>query len=211
VGLVSNRIIDYDVQIGLWEVTEDYETLLRITYLNDDDMQRLDNFKNINRKIESLSVRTLLQRMTHPKARIIYKNNSRKPFVADGSHNISISHSHNYTGILLSKEKKVGIDIEHMSHKIELLAHKFINEREKITDDPLKRRTHLYIHWCAKEALYKICDKEEINFQEHLTIEHFDLDTQGCIKGVVKNDSRNEEYKICYLLDNEYVIAYCAK
>ena len=209
-GLLINQEIEDGCRLGLWEITEDYETLFGMTYLNNDDLRRLNTFKNINRKVESLSVRALLQRMTRPDARIVY-NESRKPFLDDGSFNISVSHSHKYTSVLLGKNKLVGVDLEYMTYKINRLAHKFINEQEVISNHPLLRRKHLYIHWCAKEALYKICDKVDINFQDNLIIKPFDVGRQGDIIGLVDNNSRHEEYKMHYQIDNNYVLVYCAK
>jgi len=210
-GLLVNREIEEGCRLGLWEITEDYETLFQMTYLNDDDILRLNKFKNLNRKIESLSVRALLQQMTKRDARIVYKNQSHKPFLDDGSYNISVSHSNRYTSILLGKNKHVGVDLEYMSHEIEQLAHKFINNREVITDHPATRSEHLYIHWCAKETLYKICDKQNINFQENLTIMPFEVEQQGEIIGVIQNKSRIVEYKMRYILENNYVWVYCIK
>ena len=210
-GLLVNQDIGDGCKLGVWEITEDYETLFRTTNLCDEDIHRLNTFKNLNRKIESLSVRALLQQITQPNARIIYHQQSRKPYLFDGSYNISISHSHQRTSILLGKNKQVGVDLEFMSHHIEQLAHKFINNQEKVTNDPLLRRKHLYIHWCAKEALYKICDKLDINFQENLTINPFNVDVQGDIIGVVHNNYRNEEYKMHYQFENNYVLVYCVK
>ena len=210
-GIISNRIIEEGSRIGLWEIAEDYETLLRTTYLSDDDIQRLDTFKNENRKKESLSVRALLQQMTRHDARIVYCKNSRKPFLDDNSYNISITHSHKYTAILLNEKKQVGIDIEYMTHNIERVAHKFINEKEFVTNNPLNRREHLYVHWCAKEALYKICDKEDINFIEHLTIKPFEIGANGNITGIVNKDQRAEEYWMYYMIYDNYVLVYCIK
>ena len=210
-GLIINQEIEKGCRIGLWEITEDYETLFQMTYLNNEDIRRLNKFRNLNRKIESLSVRALLQQMTSPHARIVYNKHSHKPYLDDGSFNISVSHSHKYTSILLGKNRLVGVDLEFMSHDIERLAHKFINNREVITDHPLTRRQHLYIHWCAKESLYKICDKMDINFQENLTIKPFEVESQGDIIGVVHNDFRNEEYFLHYRIENNYVWVYCIK
>jgi 4'-phosphopantetheinyl transferase EntD len=202
--------VEEGCRLGLWEVSEDYDTLFNSVYLNEDDIQRLNGFKNLSRKVESLSVRALLQLMTKPDARIVY-NDSRKPYLADDSFNISISHSYCYTSILLGKDKTVGIDLEYMSHNIERVAHKFINDREVITLDPEKRKEHLYVHWCAKEALYKICDKEDINFQKNLTIKPFDIAKMGDIVGVVQNNLRNEEYRMHYFLENNYALVFCTK
>jgi phosphopantetheinyl transferase (holo-ACP synthase) len=210
VGLVVREEIEKDCILGVWKITEDYDTLYNMVYLSDADITRLNGFKNQARQIESLSVRALLQRITEPHARIVY-NESRKPFLADRSYNISISHSHNLTSILLSKNHLVGIDLEFMSHNIDKLSHKFINDREVISFVPEKRTSHLYVHWCAKEALYKICDKVDINFQTNLTIKPFEIAEEGAIVGVVQNNLRNEEYMMRYMLINNYALVYCFK
>jgi len=211
VGLLIDREIEDGCRIGLWEITEDYETLFRMTYMNDDDMHRLNSFRSINRKIESLSVRALLQQMTRPDARIVYQPKSHKPYLYDGSYNISVSHSHNYTTILLGKNKLVGVDLEYMTHDIERLAHKFINERELITDNPQTRRNHLYIHWCAKEALYKIYSKRELDFQKNMLIHPFEIGDMGEITGIVYTEFGCDEYKLHYSLGNNYAWVYCFK
>ncbi|GHT24357.1 hypothetical protein FACS189430_09130 [Bacteroidia bacterium] len=209
-GLLAHTKVFNDCQLGVWRISEDYDTLLQTVYLNEADIARLNTFKNMNRKIESLSVRALLQQMTEPHTRIVY-NDARKPFLADNSYNISISHSHRATSILLGKNRLVGIDLEYMSHNIEKVAHKFLNDREVITFDPLQRTAHLYVHWCAKEALYKICDKVDINFQANLTIKPFEIGTEGNIVGVVQNNLRNEEYEMRYAIINNYALVYCSK
>jgi len=210
-GLVINQEIEDGCRIGLWEITEDFETLFGMTYLNDEDICRLNSFGSLNRKIESLSVRTLLQQMTRHDARIIYNKQSHKPFLDDGSYNISVSHSHMYTSIILGKNKLVGVDLEYMSHRIERVAHKFINDLDVITSNPHTRREHLYIHWCAKEALYKICDKTDLNFQEDISIQPFEVGVEGNITGIVHNNFRHDEYRMHYQLMNNYVWVYCTK
>ena len=210
-GLLVNREIEDGCRIGLWNIEEDYETLFRSTYLNDEDICRLDTFSNLNRKIESMSVRALLQQMTHPQARIVYCGQSRKPYMEDGSYNISVSHSHKRTSILLGKNRQVGVDLEYMSHNIERIAHKFINDREVVSNNLKIRREHLYIHWCAKETLYKICNKENVNFQDNIIIKPFEVDSYGVITGIVHNDFRYEEYRLYYQLENNYVWVYCIK
>ncbi|MDR1671959.1 MAG: 4'-phosphopantetheinyl transferase superfamily protein [Bacteroidales bacterium] len=209
-GLLIHREIEKGCFLGIWEIMEDYETLFPAVYLNEADIIRLNGFKNMNRKVESLSVRALLQQMTHPKARIVYCE-LRKPYLADNSYNISISHSHRMTSILLGKNRLVGVDLEYMSHDIERIADKFLNEREVITLHPEKRKEHMYVHWCAKEALYKICDKVDINFQKNLTIKPFEPEQRGNIIGVVRNNLRNEEYQMRYVINDNYALVYCVK
>jgi phosphopantetheinyl transferase len=210
-GVKIIKKLEGDCQFGLWQVVEDPGTMLQITYLTDEDLHRIYKYQSKKRRLESMSVRALVQQMTHQKMRVVYREGSRKPYLDDNSQNISISHSGEHTTILLSREKRVGIDIEFMKHPMINIAHKFINKHEKITSDPELQRLHLYIHWCAKEALYKICDKANINLRNNLTISPFDVSTQGQITGIVKNSQRWEEYLLHYQVDDNYVMAYCYK
>ena len=135
----------------------------------------------------------------------------RKPFLKGNSFNISISHSHQLTSILVSRKKKVGIDLEYMSHKISALSFRFINAHEIITDDINLSRYHLYLHWCAKEALYKICDKQDINFRENLTIAPFRPKERGRIRGRVINPKGVEDFRLRYERMNDYAIVWTCK
>ncbi len=196
--------------LGIWKISESYEELFGNVNLDRQDLEALYSFTSLSRKIEWLSVRNLLSELTNSQARIIY-NGERKPNLEDRSYNISISHSNELTTILLSKTKRVGIDLEHMTHRIEMLATKFLNDSEQITSDPTLQKYHLYLHWCAKEALYKICDKKNINFREHLIIHPFELKDEGRILGTVRNDEINESFNLQYFTLENYSIVWCCK
>ncbi len=199
-----------DCLLGLWEITEDYEILMSKLNLTEYDLGILNGFGNHARKLEWLSVRVLLKELIEKEARIVY-NEMRKPFIEDRTYNISISHAMDLTSIFLSKSKHVGVDLEFMSHRISKIEHKFINKNEKITSDEDQRKFHLYIHWCAKEALYKICDKQNINFKNNLTIEPFEPKKEGSLKGWVKNEYRTEYYNLQYFTIDGYIMVYTCK
>ncbi len=101
--------------------------------------------------------------------------------------------------------------MEYMSHKISKIAKRFINENEKITDSPELLKYHLYIHWCAKEALYKICDKKSINFKQNLTIKPFDPEYEGVIKGTVDNIYGVDSYDLYYQKIGDYILVRTCK
>jgi phosphopantetheinyl transferase len=194
----------------VWEITEDYDTLYSMVDLATVEKNKLDSFKNISRKVEWLSVRALVKNMLGKDTRILY-NAENKPFVKGNTHQISISHSNMLTAVLISKDKRVGIDLEFMSGKISKVADKFINERESITENPEMRKYHMYLHWCAKEALYKILDKQDINFRDGLTITPFDPDEHGFMKGTVMNGNGLESIELEYLQHDNYALVWCVK
>ena len=141
-GLIVKEHVAGDCLLGIWEITEDFNTLYSRLRLDDEEEDKLRSFKSEGRKLEWLSVRNLINELTGRESKIIY-NAERKPFIKGNSFSISISHSHHLTSILLSENRRVGIDLEYMSHKINKISFKFINEQEIITHDPGFERYHL--------------------------------------------------------------------
>src|SRR5512133_3256012 len=183
-GCITKHYLNEFSIIGVWKIEEDLDTLLNLVVLDNDEKKKFKSFSSNSRKLEFLSVRALLCELIGKDAHIVYNKNN-KPFLKDGSRFISISHSHKLTAILLSVNEKVGIDLEYMSSNIAAIAFKFLNRKEKVAKEAEARKYHLYIHWCAKEALYKICDKEGISIRNDITIEPFRLMESGELKGKV--------------------------
>jgi 4'-phosphopantetheinyl transferase len=209
-AIILNEPFNEDGILGMWEITEDFETLISMVNLDDKDLERLDGFKNHQRKLEWLSVRVLLNTLTDKDSRIVY-GPERKPYLHTNSHNISISHSRDFTAILLNKKRRVGLDLEFMSDKVLRIAEKFMRPEELDSIDKSQEIYHLYLHWCAKEALYKICDKVDINFVTNLKIEPFKPKEKGLIIGVVNNSYMNEKFTLNYFTHKNYAIVWCYK
>jgi len=209
-GVILHKNLPGQCSLGIWSIKEDYHELLSMLTLNDMEMLTLQSFRNIERKLEWLSVRTLMNEMAGKCVRILY-NAARKPYIEDNSCRISISHSHKLTAILMSKIKRVGIDMEYMSHRINKIADRFIHKSEKITEDPDLNIIHLHIHWCAKEALYKICDKQDIHFKKDIIIDRFNPADEGKLNGLVKSDAGSERFSLNYFSINNYIVVWSCK
>jgi hypothetical protein len=209
-GCITKHYLNESSILGVWKIEEDLDTLLGMVSLNGDDRKRYKGFSSNSRKLEFLSVRALLAEILGLDASIVYNKNN-KPFLRDGSRFISISHSHKLTAILLSTNEKVGIDLEYMSSNIAAIALKFLNVKEKITKINEYRKYHLYIHWCAKEALYKICDKEGISIRKNITIEPFQVQDAGVIRGKVHTSKIKETFDLHYSKYDNYAIVWTKK
>jgi 4'-phosphopantetheinyl transferase len=209
-GCISKHYLNEFSILGVWKIEEDLNTLFDLVSLDNDEKKKYKGFSSTSRKLEYLSVRALLSELIGTETKIVYNKNN-KPFLSDGSRFISISHSHKLTAILLSTNEKVGIDLEYMSSNIAAIAFKFINVKEKVSLEIEKRRYHLYIHWCAKEALYKICDKEGISIRNNITIEPFVVGEAGEIKGRVHTNKINESFDLFYSRYDNYAIVWTKK
>ncbi len=207
---ITKHYLNETTVLGVWKIEEDIKTLLEMVVLDNDDKKKYKGYASTSRKLEFLSVRALLSELLGKDARIVYNKNN-KPFLKDGSKFISITHSHKLTAILCSTNEKVGIDLEYMSSNIGALAFKFLNRREKVTKNQDDRKYHLYLHWCAKESLYKICDKEGIGIRNNITIEPFDLKESGEIKGKVHTKKINESFDLYYSRYDNYAIVWTKK
>lgn len=209
-GCITKHYLNESTILGVWKIEEDTDTLLTMVDLDANERKKYNSYTSISRKLEFLSVRALLAELLGKEAKIVYNKNN-KPFMKDGSRFISISHSHKLTAIICSTNERVGIDLEYMSSNIGALAFKFLNRKERITKNPDNKLYHLYIHWCAKESLYKICDKEGISLKKNITIEPFEIGESGEIKGQVKTVKINETFELHYTRYNDYTIVWTKK
>jgi 4'-phosphopantetheinyl transferase len=209
-GCISKHYLNETAILGVWKIEEDIKTLLEMVVLDNGDKKKYKGFASTSRRLEFLSVRALLAELLGKDAKIVYNKNN-KPFLKDGSRFISISHSHKLTAILCSTNEKVGIDLEYMSSNINAFAFKFLNRKEKVTKSSEDRKYHLYIHWCAKESLYKICDKEGISIKKNITIEPFEVRESGEIKGSVHTQKINETFDLFYSRYDNYAIVWTKK
>ena len=209
-GCITKHYLNEFSILGVWKIEEDLKTLQDQVMLDNEDRKKYKLFASTSRKLEFLSVRALLAELIGNDARIVYNKNN-KPFLKDGSRFISISHSNRLTAILMSTNEKVGIDLEYMGANISKIAYKFLNRKEKITRDPSGRIYHLYLHWCAKEALYKICDKEGISIKRNITIEPFEVNESGEIRGKVKTRKIDDLFDMFYTRYDNYAIVWTKK
>lgn len=209
-GCITEHYLNEHTLLGVWKIEEDLQALLSMVELRPEDKKKFKTFRSNSRKLEFLSVRALMAELLGPDPRIVYNKNN-KPFIKDGSHFISITHSNKLTSIMLSTRERIGIDLEYMSSNISALSFKFINRREKITRNRELRKYHLYLHWCAKEALYKICDKEGINIKKNITIYPFEPADSGDIQGKVHSEKINEVFELQYTRYDNYAIVWTRK
>lgn len=133
-----------------------------------EEREQLKSLTNDIRKIEFLGVRRIRNEsnLSSP----IYYSDSRKPFLKKELNTyISISHSKNYCALGASS-KELGIDIEEISPRIERIASRFVSEEEKqfISEQKILDLTKI---WTMKEAMFKLNNRNGIEFITELIIE----------------------------------------
>jgi len=163
------------IKVYIWKVTESEAELSKGVVLTAHCQTRMAGMKSELHRRAFLSIRHLMAEAGYVDADLYY-DEVGKPHLTDGK-KISITHSNNFTGIIVSETEEVGIDIEKQRDKILRIAHKFtpIEEYRTIANtDALIRK--LTIVWGCKESLYKIYAEPGLSFIHHINVKDFTFD-----------------------------------
>lgn len=197
------------VKVYIWKIEESEEELSKGIALTDHCQKRMDGMKSQLHRQGFLSVRHLLAMAGYMDQDLFY-DVAGKPHLRDGKH-ISITHSHTFTGIIVSNVAEVGIDIEMQRDKILRIANKFtpIEEYKTIANaDALVRK--LTIVWGAKESLYKIYAHPGLSFLYHVDVKDFSFDdTETTAEILFHGDITN--YVIHFLEFEGFTCVYAIK
>lgn len=210
--------------IGIWQTLETFDELKDMLsgfkYVDEE----LLHYKSDSRKIEYLAVRVLLMEMCNENYRILHTP-SGKPYLEDSGRRISISHTRGYVAVIVHPENEVGIDIEFFSERVQKVVSRFVR------DDEMEYLNHslgsgkqnesdyifmLLLLWSGKETLYKIINRSEVDFKEHLHIFPFELSLAddasfiGAGEFLAKEykSLKQEEFSMQYILHKDFVCTY---
>ena len=147
--------------LGIWEIKENLDEAIEV-YNKPIPVE----FKSEKRQLEYILTRLLLQQID--KKLIISYNQFGAPKLNDGR-KISISHSSDLIAVIIS-EKKAAVDIEKISNKPLKIIHKFISNNDSILDNKMEAT----LAWSAKEAIYKLHQRGEIDFKKDIIIQKID-------------------------------------
>jgi len=168
--LILHENID-NGEIGLWKVSEEIETLLLLANLSAPDAITYAGISALHRQKEWLATRALLNELIKEPKLIKYHNDGR-PFIENSLTNISISHSTGYISILLNSKSIPGIDIELLNRKVGKVGSRFLspNELEYCNIEAELANHRMLVHWCAKEAIFKMVPFSNIEFATDIRI-----------------------------------------
>ncbi len=164
-----------------------------------------ENNLTAKRDIETQGKNYLINKLLDDAVEIKYDDKG-KPYLAEDSRHVSISHSHDKLAIIVNEKESTGIDIELIRDKVLKIKHKFLSDKElsDANDDVDK----LLIYWAAKETLYKIYGLKEVDFIEHLFVKPFTKHNLGTIIGEIKLSKFTATFHLNYQLLDDYVLVY---
>jgi phosphopantetheinyl transferase len=193
-------------EILVWKITETLEQLLLEVILNEKSKARLAGMKSVSHQCGFLSVRKLLQEKGYTDFDLYY-DEFGKPHLNDGRH-ISISHSHEFSTIILS-DQNCGIDLEMQREKIITIAHKFAEHEFEFLKDVSEKNyiRQLTVIWGAKEAVFKIRNEVGISFNDHIHVAPFSIEMMQSV-ALLKFGSLNINYNIFFEEVEHFTLVY---
>ena len=157
--------IDADTRLGIWQISEP-ESFFNVP------LQR--SITHPHKRLQHLAGRNLLKTL-YPDfpLELIQVADTNRPFLEDEAFHFSISHSDDFAAVVVSRKRRVGVDIETISSKIERIAKKFISPYEEeliFTNNPISNTEMLTLIWSAKEAVFKWYGLGGVDFREHIKL-----------------------------------------
>lgn len=204
--LYKTITMEPDIRVHIWKIEEPEEKLADGIVLSPHCQQRYEGMKSELHRRGFLSIRHLLALEGYSDHDLFYDEQG-KPHLRDGSF-ISITHSYQFTGIVVSEYIPVGIDIEKQREKILKIAHKFtpISEYGSMKD-PIALMRKLTIVWGAKESLYKINSTLGLSFLQHIDIQDFEI-LNAKTTGFIHHNGERTHFEIHFLEFEGFTCAF---
>ena len=205
--LHSVKYVSHESVIGIWHITEDESYFKRKIDLFPEESEFLKAVKSETKRREWLAARWLLQKLDQQDERIeCRKDEHGKPYLLGSELHISMSHSHEYTAVILSP-RLCGIDIQKEVGKIVRIAHKFCSPAELAAIEDGEEIADLHLYWGAKESIYKAYGKRQVDFRKHMQVSLPDKYSQLPGHGLFLNDHLQLNFEIyCETMEDYYIV-----
>ncbi len=208
--IVYQKKIDGDTRLAVWKIEEHEEELMASLQLRAHELEVIKGLSAGKRTLHWLSTRVLLRKMLETEDYIDCQLDAHgKPYLVELDWQISLSHSYDYAAVMISRNRKVGIDIELMKHKIKSIKHKFLSDVELAQKQVGDNIQGLYVCWCAKEAIYKWNGRKGLEFRKHIHIQPFKLKEEGSLKVTVELTEGSQVLEVNYFkMGDGYMLGY---
>src|SRR5665647_1366553 len=185
--------INESTKLAVWHITEPEDFFLeKVIWQN--------KVGHPHKRLQHLAWRFLLQ-LLHPDfpLHLISISDSKKPLLANEEFHFSISHCGDYAAAIVCENKVVGIDVEIVTPKIQLVKNKFLSEAEIQLlctgnyQSSMVNHQMLTLFWSTKEAVFKWYGKGAVSFKNNIIIHRLFFEKgRGIIDAAFTKDERME-------------------
>jgi phosphopantetheinyl transferase len=181
--------INEATRLGIWKIEETEEFFKA-------NVPQHREVTHPHKRLQHLAGRFLLQFLFPDfPYHLIQLADTRKPFLPNEEYHFSISHCGDFAAAIVSRDKRVGIDIEIPVPKIEKIRNKFLSDEEyQLFHQPKLPMLTLAVSmptfivgtpdaelltllWSAKEATYKWHGSGGIDFRKHIQLRSVNADS----------------------------------
>jgi len=184
----------------LWKLSEKEIQLNNLVNLSLSSKSRLDLIKSSSQRKQFLGIQNLLS-LHNINNEVLFYDDNGKPHLLNNKF-ISISHSFDYCGVIVS-DVKVGIDIEKFRSKILNISKKFVSESDLalIKESSVENITKV---WSIKEAVYKAFGHNKIDFKKNIIIKSVNKEFNKATV-LIFNNEISENYSIEIYNFSQYI------
>jgi 4'-phosphopantetheinyl transferase EntD len=211
--------IDGDTKLAVWKIEEE-ERFFTVP------LQR--EITHPHKRLQHLAGRYLL-RYLFPEfpLDLIKIADTHKPYLEDEAFHFSISHCSDYAAAIVSRNKRVGVDIEVPTKKVERIKNKFLHAdelglllqqwetypaqdetAETVSEHHLNQLTLL---WSAKEAVYKWWSYGRVDFSEMIRLQPSMLQPSGLFPAFFLSKTEEHPLFIHYRMFKNLSLAWVVK
>ena len=184
----------------LWKLSETETQLSNLLNISLSSKSKLDLIKSSSQRKQFLGVQNLLNLHKIKNDMLSYDDNG-KPHLLNNKF-ISISHSFDYCGVIVSNVK-VGLDIEKFRSKILNISKKFVSKSD-LSLIKLNSIENVTKVWSIKEAVFKAFGHNEIDFKKNIIIKSVNKEFNKANVLIFKNEI-SENYSIEIYNFSEYI------
>ena len=207
-ALYLKKELENEATIGVWQITETEEELKALSATPADEMEEISFIGSESLRKQRLAVRALLNALFDEKVYLSHHDNG-KPYLENNPVNISITHTDKYVAVILHEEQDCGIDIESLDRDFSAVEKKALSEDEIEDLEDEKRNEQLAIYWCAKEAIFKLLSRYNVDFAEQIEVERFRPRGEGELEATfIDKNEDEEEFELEYMTFDRHVLVW---
>lgn len=208
-ALVYLRELNNQTKFAIWKIEESTDELLSQLQLDAVEQEKLRRLSKGKRTLHWLATRVLLRYLLQTNEYIHCPSDANgKPYLPDYPYKISLTHSFDYAGVMLSTKGECGMDLELVMEKVVRIKEKFLKTEELDFIQSENEILQLYACWCAKEAVYKLQGNKGVSFLDNMTIQPFRYKPQGVMLLDLTKEGRTATYQVYYEEFQHYMLGF---
>lgn len=164
------------------------------------DLQSVEAFTSPSRRAERLAWRRVLRDVA-PAAEVEYAPSGAPRLKNSPYTYISVSHCRDVVAVVLSNAR-CGVDVERVDRDFSRVAERYMTAAER---DLCAAEWWAAAVWCAKECLYKMAEREGVNFREDMVVLGVDTADRRLLCRGVDGAEIALDYRI---IDQQHIVVY---